>query len=64
MALQDSQGGAGLQAPHSDSFVTGAGSDHRVLIADGHIGDLSGVAAKRRQQPSVICPPNLNQAVI
>lgn len=64
VSLQDGQRGAGLQAPHSDSLVTGPGSDHGVLVADGHIRDLSSVAAQCRQQASVICSPDLNKAVV
>lgn len=64
VSLQDSQRGAGLQAPHSDRLVAGPGRDHGVLVADGHIRDLGGVATQCRQQASVICSPDLNKAVV
>lgn len=64
MSLQDSQGGAGLQAPDPDGLVAGAGGDHGVLVADRHVGDLCGVAAQRGQQTPVIRPPDFDQAVV
>lgn len=64
MSLQDGQRGAGLQAPHPDGLVTGPGGDHGVLVADGHVGDLGGVAAQRRQQTAVVRSPDLHQAVV
>lgn len=64
MALQDGQWCARLQAPHSDGLVTGAGGDHGVFVADGHVRDLGSVSSERGQQTPVICSPDLHQAVV
>lgn len=64
VSLQDSQRGAGLQTPHSDGLVAGAGGNHGVLVADGHVRDLGSVATQRCQQASVVRTPDLDKAVI
>lgn len=64
MSLQDGQRGAGLETPHPDGLVARAGGDHGVLVADGHVGDLGGVAAQRRQQAAVVRAPDLDEAVV
>lgn len=40
MSLQDSDGGAGTQAPHSDDFVTAGRDNERILVVDSHVTDL------------------------
>ena len=64
MPLQHSQWGAGLQTPHPDGLVTAACSQHGVLIAHSHVGDLSRMAPQGSQQPPAIRPPDLHQAVV
>ena len=64
VALQHGDGGAGPQAPHPDHLVAAGRRHQRVLVVHRHVGDLSGVAAERGQQPPVVRGPDLHQAVV
>ena len=61
---QHGDGGGGLQTPHPDDLVRGAGGQQPVVLGHGHVRDLGGGAAEREIEPPVAGAPHLDQQVV
>ena len=61
---QHGDGGGGLQTPHPDDLVSGAGGQQPVVLGHGHVRDLGRGAAEGEIKPPVAGAPHLDQQVV